>query len=420
MYSRRNRFTIMSWALILAPFLVSAATATEPSTVKVHGTVSEIEGVRVLRVWGTAQERGFAHGYLLADTTVELVEGFLANGPLGGTLERYTRQILPKLGRMKIDPRHEAEMRGILAGLEAKLGGPVKVDFLKRPLKYEDLVAINCTGDFIRSGCSSFAAWGEMTEDGHTIAGRNMDWPEFESMVKTPIIFVNTPSSEFDAKGWVGITWPGFVGCLTGMNSEGVTAATHDAGGRPPSTTSGFTPYCWTFRKAIESAAADTAFEDTARVVQGEISIVGNNMMVTRPFASGQPAATVLEFDADLKNGKGLTVRSAAEGARFVTCTNHFRERRDPINCWRYDQLKRVLDRIAKSDGKRHITLDRAWKMLRGVSPEDTFTYHSVVFEPDKRVMHVALADLVKDAPKCKPVTLDVTKLINGDYPGGK
>ena len=406
--------------LFLLPFLQRPVYATEPSTAKVNGTLSEIDGVRVLRVWGTPEERGFAHGYLLADTTVELAEGFLANGPLGGTVERYTKQMLPKLGRMKIDPRHEAEMQGILAGLETKLGGPARIDFLGRPLKYEDIVAINCTGDFVRSGCSSFAAWGEMTEDGHIIAGRNMDWPELSSMVKTPIVFVNAPSPDVGAKGWVGITWPAFVGCLTGMNSGGVTAATHDAGGRPPSVTSGFTPYCWIFRKVVETAAPDTAFEDAARVIRGEISIVGNNMMVTRPFANGHPAAAVLEFDADLKNGDGLTVRTTAESARFLICTNHFRERRDPIDCWRYGQLDRVLKRIAKSNGTRHITLDRAQKMLAGVSPEDTFTYHSVVFEPNKRLMHVAFADPVQDAPKCKHVTLDVTKLLAGDYPGGK
>ncbi|UCE59174.1 MAG: hypothetical protein JSU63_17235 [Phycisphaerales bacterium] len=419
--NRRLRLAGMtSHALFVLLFFLCSAQATQPSTVNVSGTLGEIEGIRVLRVWGEPRERGFAHGYLLADTIVELADGLLANSPLGITLERYTKQMLPKLERMKIDPRHEVEMQGILAGMEAKLGGPAKIDFLKRPLTYEDIVAINCTSDFIRSGCSSFAAWGEMTENGHTIAGRNMDWHELASMVKTPIVCVNTSSPRVGAKGWVGITWPAFVGCLTGMNSEGVTVATHDADGRPPSVTTGFTPYCWTFRRVVELASADTAFEDAARVVRGEISIVGNNMMVTRPFASGHAAAAVLEFDADLTNGDGLTVRTAVEGGLFLICTNHLLERRGPINCWRYGQLGRVLERIAESNRTRHVTSDRVRKMLRGVSPKDTFTYHSVVFEPDKRLMHVAFANSVQDAPECKHVTLDVTKLLAGDYPGGR
>ena len=415
---RRVNVTIP--ALFLLPFLLQPVYATEPPIAKVNGTLSEVDGLRVLRVWGTPEERGFAHGYLLAETIKELANSYLAEGPLGGSLDHYTEEMLPKLKRMKIDPRHEAEMRGILAGLEARLGGPAEIEFLKRSLKYEDIVAINCTGDLIRSGCSSFAAWDDMTKGSDTIAGRNMDWPELASMIKTQIVLVNAPSADGGAKGWVALTWPAYVGCLTAMNSEGVTVATHDVGGRTSSVTSGFTPYGWIFRRAAESAAAHTAFEDIARMLRGEISIVGNNMMVNRPFADGQPAAAVIEFDGDLTNGQGVTVRLPQADSRHLVCTNHFRERSEARACPRYEQLSGVISRIARSEGKRHVTMDRAWKMLAGVSFVDLITYHSVVFEPNKRLMHVAFAEPGRNAPTCKHVTLDVAKLLAGDYPGGR
>ncbi|MGB2988317.1 MAG: hypothetical protein WBE26_20800, partial [Phycisphaerae bacterium] len=66
------------------------------------------------------------------------------------------------------------------------------------------------------------------------------------------------------------------------------------------------------------------------------------------------------------------------------------------------------------------LTTKRAWNMLGGVSIEGIITHHSVVFEPNKRLMHVAFAENGKHAPKCKAVTLDVAKLLAGDYPGGK
>ncbi|MGD2110595.1 MAG: C45 family autoproteolytic acyltransferase/hydrolase [Phycisphaerae bacterium] len=412
-----NHWIIFS--LVVLPFPVQAALATEPST-NVNGTVSEIEGVRVLRVWGSPEERGYAHGFLLADTIVELAESYLAHGPLGGSLERYEKEMLPKLGRMKIDPRHEAEMQGVLAGLEAKRGGPAQIGFLGRPLRYEDVAAINCTGDFVRSGCSSFAAWGKLTKDGQTIAGRNMDWPVLPSMVKTPLVLVNAGSPGDDARGFVSITWPSFVGCITGMNAEGVTVATHDAGGRPATGTTGFTPYCWTFRLALESAGAETAIEDVIRIVRNETSMVGNNMMLTRPYGGRAPGGVVLEFDADRKLGKGVTTRMPEWDSPFVVCTNHFRDRTEPIACQRYHQLQGGLSRLVKAEGKRHVTVDRAWKMLAGVSMDGVLTYHSVVFEPNKRLMHVAFAEQEKHASKCKHVTLDVTELLAGDYPGGR
>ena len=407
-------------ALFLLALFLPSAYAAEPPTAKVKGTLSEIDGVRILRVWGPPEERGFAHGYLLAETIQQMTNSFLAEGPLGGSLERYAKEILPKLTQMKVDPRHEAEMHGILAGVEARLGGPVKIEFLQRPLKYEDIVAINCAGDLTRFGCSSFAAWDDLTKDGHTIGGRNMDWPEYASMIKAQIVMVNAPSTDGEAKGWVAITWPPYVGCVTGMNSQGVTVATHDALGRPSSVTSGFSPDGWIFRRAVESAAADTAFEDIAQAVRNEVSIVGMNMMVTKPFADGQPAAAVIEFDGDLTTGRGVTVRLPPADARYLVCTNHFVERGAPRPCQRYEQLDGVLDRIAHSQAGQYVTIDRAWKMLADLEVPDTLMYHSVVFEPNRRLMHVAFAEPGTDAPKCKHVTLDVTKLLAGDYPGGK
>ncbi len=46
--------------------------------------------------------------------------------------------------------------------------------------------------------------------------------------------------------------------------------------------------------------------------------------------------------------------------------------------------------------------------------------YHNVVFEPNRQLMHVALAKSRTNAPNCGHVTLDVTKLLAGDYAGGE
>lgn len=135
MNHRTRHANVTLCALFLLLFLLHPAYATEPSTATVKGPLNEVDGLRVLRGWGTPEERGFAHGYPLPDSIREMASSFLAEGPLGGTLERYTKEILLKLGRMKIDPHHEAEMQGILTGVEARLGGPVKMEFLKRTLK---------------------------------------------------------------------------------------------------------------------------------------------------------------------------------------------------------------------------------------------------------------------------------------------
>ena len=47
---------------------------------RVNGTLTEIDGMPVLRVWGTPRERGYAHGFLLAEQIVPLADGFLGSG----------------------------------------------------------------------------------------------------------------------------------------------------------------------------------------------------------------------------------------------------------------------------------------------------------------------------------------------------
>jgi hypothetical protein len=415
----RRKHVIVS-ALTLLSLTTTVALAEGPPAENVNGTLTEIDGLSVLRVWGTPHERGYAQGYLLGDKIVRLIDAFLADGILAQSAEQYEQQLLPALGRMKTDAEFESEVRGLLAGIEARAGGSAEVPFLGRALRYDDLLAVTCTGDLKRGGCSSFAAWGEMTEDSHTIGGRNMDWPEVPVMVETQMILVNVPIADSGKLGWVAVTWPAYLGCVTAMNAEGVTVATHDAEGRPASVRDGFTPYGLMFRRALESAHAATALEDVAQVLRSGISLVGNNMMVTRPYSGDGPGAVVFEFDGNLSEGQGVTLRLPEEKAESIICTNHFRLRAPPNEGDRYIRLDGVLQRIEKKREKRHLTVKRAWKMLQSVSFRTILTHHSTVFEPNKGLMHVALAKPGRNAPKCKKVTLDVQQLLAGDYPGGK
>jgi hypothetical protein len=132
------------------------------------------------------------------------------------------------------------------------------------------------------------------------------------------------------------------------------------------------------------------------------------------------PGAVVFEHDSDLAKGSGLTVREPDGSDAFLACTNHSRQRYEPRPGIRYPKLNTGLERIAGSKEKYHLTVKRAWNMLKGVSIEGILTHHSTVFEPNKRLMHVALAEGGKHAPQCKKVTFDVAKLIAGEYPGGK
>ena len=378
---------------------------------EVKGKLSVIEGVPVVQVWGTPHERGYALGRLVGDRALTLLDGMISSGRLGGGAEGYEKLILPALGRMTLEPQYEEELRGLLAGFEAGAGGPVEVPSLGRPLKYEDLLAANCIPDFSMMGCSSFSAWGSLTEDGSTITGRNLDWPAVQQMVESRMIVVHAPYTQTGALGWVSITWPGYLGCSTGMNSEGVTIAMHDASYRPPARSEGFTPRSFAHREALEFARAATALEDVGKVLRSRLCAVGNNIMVSRPHPEVGAAAVVFEYDGYQTIDAGATQRSPVEGEEYIVCTNHHRARAQPVSCGRYDGLYGGLKRVASS--QRQVTQDRAWKLLRGACTSSILTHHSVVFEPDKGLMHVAFSQAGRDAAHCEPFTLNVKELLD-------
>ncbi len=87
---RRNSVVVLVLAMLLPAVVVRAA---EPP-IEVNGTLSTIDHVRVLRVWGTPQERGYAHGHLLAKDIVAVFDGSILGGVISGGPEGYEKQLL--------------------------------------------------------------------------------------------------------------------------------------------------------------------------------------------------------------------------------------------------------------------------------------------------------------------------------------
>ena len=62
---------LVMWFLV---FSVSSSGFTQ-----VKGTLEEKDGKKVLTVWGSHQERGYAHGYLMAESVKSVFDNYLVN-----------------------------------------------------------------------------------------------------------------------------------------------------------------------------------------------------------------------------------------------------------------------------------------------------------------------------------------------------
>lgn len=427
-HSRSGRYRVSLHGLAFAVFALGAshwhplpALGHEPPAVS--GELISVGSVRVLRVWGTPRERGHAHGYLLAEDIVRLLDGYLKEAEVTGGVEAYQRR-LPHLGRtFVVQPRYEEELRGVAEGIAAHLGPKAIVPSLGRAIGYEDILAINCIPDSARMGCSSFAAWGPLTKDGGTISGRNLDWHRIAALRGTEVVIANTSEPASGAIGWVSITWPGFIGCSTGMNATGVTLAIHDVQDGSRSTNSTITPRCLILREAIETCKPPYVVSDVESAIRRRTFLVSTNVLIAGTSAVDiEPVCSVAECDGNRADGDGLTDRQErpetrkkdVQLKRFSICTNHFRKRAAPLPCSRYEKIRNWLN--VMSDTEKRITLPDAWLILRFVAcrgaDDPLETYQSVVFEPNHRRMHVAFSAEGKPAADRPPVTLDVARLL--------
>ena len=350
----------------------------------IHGRISEVGKLRVLELWGNRIEAGYAHGYLLADEIVTLLDNYVLDETIVRNPQVYESMMVANVERLfSWDAANRAELEALLAGARARLGDDFRSEKLGRPLTLRDLMVVNVIADWFGFLCSSVSVWGELSENGLLRTGRNLDFPKTTSMEKGQIVLFYRA----DSRNWAGVTWPGLIGVYTGFNADGVTMLMHDANGEAPERSAGFVPRSLALREALVAASPKTYLEDVAKVLCNRPVMVGNNIHVSGP---GETPAGIFEYDGGATTqGVSLRLPDAHESHLQDTlwCTNHMRTRKEPDENWRYPRMRRKLNHAAQMD--EPITLARLQHIMKQV--EQMTTLHTVIFEPTNRVMHVRI-----------------------------
>jgi len=409
--------------LVLLP-LLPAVLARTPAVPRVTGSYATENGVRVLRLWGTTRERGFAHGYLLGDEILAGMRKELGR-ILRGRPGLYEGVLVPLVrSGFRFSKDEEAELTGLLDGLRAKVpAGKRKVEVLSREPNLTDLKVLNTYGDWAQLGCSSAALWGDKTADGKAAVVRNFDFPDLDLLVSGQHVRIVAPAPGSKEKGWVGVCHPGSVGALTVLSEDGVFVSIHDVHVKPAALDylQGNVPRLLAIKRIAAEIGAKGAVEAAAEKCRSWKTLYGNNFMVaTRAPGGGLPAG-VIEYDTRDSKGRGVTLRASGsrKGERlpYVVCTNHHR-RRAKGRCGRYRALTKgcenapagkPLDVAALFALADLAAVPRAGRTIR----DSRFgTLHQVVAETGTRKLHVRMVAPGGNIRDAKPVLFDVAKVL--------
>ncbi len=359
-------------ALLPCPALVAQERA-------VNGAIEALGPFRVLRVWGTAEEMGYAHGRLLAR---DIVASFEAIGPHIAGAEALRPVINMPPGAMD-------ELKGLHAGLADALGEAPTIRSMGRPLTLDDLVIRNAA-DMLRAfGCSGFTVWGERAGTEGVITARNFDFGiEGPHTLAQQCLIVRHPTG---GRAFASVAFPGYIGVFTGLSDAGVCAFMHDGTGERISTPkSPSTPIALVLRELLAAASATDAHAHAERLLSAAAPTPFSYMVrIVTPRSSDKAASPEQIFRLD---GGGIS-RNPTGALTCITTNHYLQEDLSPVpqaGDWSTTRYERLAARLARPlDGKA------AWAALKSVTlnnGRDSATLQAVVVYPESRRLDLALA----------------------------
>ena len=224
------------------------------------------------------------------------------------------------------------------------------------------------------------------------IIGRNFDFYVGDEFAEDKIVAFFKPAS---GNRFMTVTWGGFVGAVSGMNEKGLTVTINAAKTNIPSGSA--TPVSLVAREILQYA--DNITE--ARAIASK-----RKMFVSESFLVGSAAdrkAVIIE-----KTPETMDMYDPAKD--FIVCANHFqgntlfksKENKEQMNesasLYRYNRLQELLDSNGKNTVEKTIRILRDRKGIGNTdiglgnekSINQLIAHHSIVFEPEKRIVWVS------------------------------
>jgi len=220
--------------------------------------LSDSGNLKVVRVWGTHYDRGFAYGYLCEPYIMAVWDEYVV--PNYGTVLPFARAIIANPGNFSIDSIFITEAQGIIDGL-----GAAGAD--TSGLSYLDLFVVNFMTDlegfmpkagFNTQQCSSLMNWGDATLNtdlaGKSVIAHHLDALSYDSVLAHNQVMVIHLPTESNEQAWLLTGVAGQMVASQAVNVSGIAAFVNTVNNFSATAGSGYEPMTLTLRKSLERA----------------------------------------------------------------------------------------------------------------------------------------------------------------------
>lgn len=244
--------------------------------------------------------------------------------------------------------------------------------------------------DLALVGCSSFAAWGEKSESGNLILGRNFDFYVNDAFAENKIIAFIKPK---EGHPFMMVTWPGMIGAVSGMNKEGLTVTINASKSKIP--LSAKTPISILTREILQYAQN---IDEAIAIAKKRKVFVSESIMVG---SAKDNKAVLIEVSP-----KKMGVYDVPNSNQLI-CSNHFQsdalknEERNQTQIsnshskYRFDKMQELFTKNPKINPQIASEIlrnkDGLQNSVLGYGNEKALNqlmaHHGIIFEPkEKRV----------------------------------
>ena len=247
--------------------------------------------------------------------------------------------------------------------------------------------------DLALVGCSSFAAWGNKTEDGQLLIGRNFDFYAGDDFAKNKIIAFVSPSSGYK---FMSVTWAGMIGVVSGMNEHGLTVTINAGKSKIP----------WIAKTPISILTREIL--QYAKTIDEAIAIAKKRQVFVSEsiFIGSALDKKAITIEVSPKNFGIYKVENTTQ----LICSNHFqseaytndenniKHKAESHSQYRYERMEELLSETKKLSVQDAVDILRNKEGLNekaiGYGNEKALNqlraHHGIVFKPEERQVWIS------------------------------
>ncbi|WP_432670209.1 C45 family autoproteolytic acyltransferase/hydolase [Flavobacterium sp. SM2513] len=247
--------------------------------------------------------------------------------------------------------------------------------------------------DLALVGCSSVAVWGDKSEDGELLIGRNFDFYAGDEFAEDKIVAFITPDNGIP---FMTVTWGGMIGAVSGMNRDGLTVTINAGKSKIPLIAK--TPISIVAREILQYAST---IDEAIIIAKKRQVFVSESIMV----GSAKDKKAVLIEVSPEKFGV-----YEVENSNQLICTNHFQSKvyqSDERNLNQIEEshsmyrFERMTELVAQNNKLTPLKIAAILRNKEGVNDKEIgygnekalnqlLAHHGVIFKPESRMVWVS------------------------------